>query len=223
MLGLYFVFEGSDGVGKSTAMEIVAEQLRRQTKRNVIETKHPGSTPLGAKLRQIVKDPNLVIDPLARQSMYYTDTIQFINTILQPAMQRGDIVLADRSSHISAAVYGSIDGANLGYLSRLWNVYPSPRANRLYLMRCAPDLAKQRLTARVGVAADYFDDKDIEFHNRLAATYDSLAHPSLEMAEFVNQIVTIDNIRSVDATQPIEQVAASIFADMVEVVNAYDE
>src|SRR4051812_21385176 len=106
--GLWVVFEGPDGVGKTTTMVAVAKALRTALPNTeVIETKHPGSTKLGQHLRELVKYPErhgLEIDPLTSQMLMFADHTNFKHTLLLPALERGAIVLADRCDLISGLV-----------------------------------------------------------------------------------------------------------------------
>ena len=68
--GLYVIFEGNEGTGKTSTMAAVAEALKDRLE--IRQTHHPGSTPLGKHLRKLVKhpveiDPEIEIDPLSRQ------------------------------------------------------------------------------------------------------------------------------------------------------------
>src|SRR5690349_20046966 len=107
--GLYIVFEGTDGAGKSTTMKAVAEVLKHRIENSIALhlTSHPGSTPLGQHLRKLVKyptdiDPTITIDKLSRQLLYMVDTVSFIKQLLEPALANGEWVFADRSSFVSA-------------------------------------------------------------------------------------------------------------------------
>jgi len=156
MSGLYVIFEGNDGAGKTTTMTAVAEEMKRRYPNfDPILTHHPGSTPLGSYLRKLVKfpeqiDPNIRIDDLSRQMLYMVDTVSFIRTLLEPALEQNKAIFADRSSFISALVYGLADGLSLHDITRLFDIITPPKANRLYVLQCPWLVGKQRIQADRG-------------------------------------------------------------------------
>src|SRR5688572_9648711 len=136
MHGLYIVFEGPDGAGKSSTMKAVAEALptRLSCSQPLRLTNDPGSTPLGAHLRKLVKNPELIdpaitIDSLSLQTLYMVDTISFIKQILEPALANDEIVFADRSSFVSAMAYGLSEGLDFPVIERLFQLITPPQAD----------------------------------------------------------------------------------------------
>ena len=171
----YIIFEGNDGTGKSTLMKAVAERLSTVfTAFDPLLTQHPGSTPLGRHLRQLVKYPqkvatDIVIDDLSRQVLYMVDTISFVKTLLEPTLASGRPVFADRSSFISAIVYGLADGLLLDDVSRILELITPPKADRLYILQCASTTGRERISARGEM--DHYDRKPIEFSQRVDDIY----------------------------------------------------
>jgi len=102
----YFIFEGPDGVGKSTAINNTISNLKNTLGlKNITSTQLPGTTPLGQHIRKLVKDPqaidqNIHLNPLTRQMLYAADYSSFIIDYLNPLLESNEIVICDRSSKI---------------------------------------------------------------------------------------------------------------------------
>lgn len=201
---MYIIFEGNDGVGKSTTMKAVAERVKiERPDSDIILTHHPGSTPLGAHIRQLVKfpnkiDPNINLDEYSRQLLYMVDTINFIKTLLIPSLEQGKIVFADRSSFISSIVYGLADGLSLAQISRLLDLITPPRADKLFILQCPWQIAKSRIT-KTRTELDHYDQKQAEFFERVERTYDTLLGPG-HQTMMVSKVVALSDVIYVDTT-----------------------
>lgn len=94
--GLFIVFEGGDGVGKSTQVVRVAAWLRRQFD-DVVVTREPGDSVVGRGIRSLVLDPATgVVAPRAETLLYAADKAQHVHEVVLPALERGAVVLCDR-------------------------------------------------------------------------------------------------------------------------------
>lgn len=222
---MYVIFEGNDGAGKSTVMTAVADEIKRRLPRKpaIHLTRHPGSTPLGAHLRQLVKFPEeinekIVIDSLSRQVLYMVDTISFVKQILEPALAAKEWVFADRSSYISAIVYGTAEGLSLADIDRLFQLLVPPRANRLYVLRCPWQVGKERLSQRSG-RLDHFERKPIAFFQKVENIYDTLITGSSERTVLVSGAVNLEDVIYIDATLPLATVVDKIATDVVNLAS----
>ncbi len=96
MSGLFIVFEGGDGAGKTTQAEILAEWLT-SVGETVRRTFEPGDSPIGAGLRKLVLDPTYgEVAPRAEALLYAADKAQHVFEVVRPALERGEIVVCDR-------------------------------------------------------------------------------------------------------------------------------
>lgn len=223
MRGLYIVFEGGDGAGKSTVMAAVAKALPERLGHPIPHelTNHPGSTPLGAHLRTLVKypetiDPTIKVDPLSRQILYMVDTVSFIKSRLLPALDAGTTVFADRSSFISAMVYGMAEGLNLAEIDRLFQLITPPKMDRLYVLRCPWQVGKERIEARGN--PDHFERKPIEFFKKVDEAYERLLTGSQELTLLVSRSVSPRDVLYIDSTLPLDRVVNTICDDLVRLV-----
>jgi dTMP kinase len=94
--GVFVVFEGGDGVGKTTQVELLCAWLA-SAGHEVLKTFEPGDTTVGAMIRQIVLDPATgEMSPRAEALLYAADKAQHIFSVVKPALQRGAVVVCDR-------------------------------------------------------------------------------------------------------------------------------
>jgi dTMP kinase len=94
--GVFVVFEGGDGVGKTTQVDRLCAWLNNAG-HEVLKTFEPGDTTVGAMIRQIVLDPATgEMSPRAEALLYAADKAQHIFAVVQPALERGAVVVCDR-------------------------------------------------------------------------------------------------------------------------------
>jgi dTMP kinase len=110
--GKFITFEGLDGTGKSTQMRKLAAVVRAAGHR-VIETREPGGTPTGEKIRKVLLDSGTAgLAPLAEMALMFAARAQHIAEVIEPALAAGSIVLCDRFTDSTEAYQGS--GRRLG-------------------------------------------------------------------------------------------------------------
>ncbi|MGA9508951.1 MAG: dTMP kinase [Candidatus Sulfotelmatobacter sp.] len=110
--GKFIAFEGLDGTGKSTQMRKLAEKLRAAGHK-VMETREPGGTATGERIRRVLLDSKTEgLSPMAEMALMFGSRAQHIAEVIQPALDRGQIVLCDRFTDSTEAYQGS--GRKLG-------------------------------------------------------------------------------------------------------------
>ena len=110
--GKFITFEGLDGTGKSTQMHRLGAALREAGHR-VLETREPGGTPTGEKMRKVLLDSGTAgLAPLAEMALMFASRAQHIAEVIEPALAAGDIVLCDRFTDSTEAYQGG--GRRLG-------------------------------------------------------------------------------------------------------------
>jgi dTMP kinase len=110
--GKFITFEGLDGTGKSTQMRKLAVALRAAGHK-VVETREPGGTATGEKIRRVLLDSATEgLSPLAEMALMFASRAQHIAEVIQPALDHGQIVLCDRFTDSTEAYQGS--GRKLG-------------------------------------------------------------------------------------------------------------
>jgi len=94
--GLFLVFEGGDGVGKSTQVALLCAALA-DAGREVLQTFEPGDSAVGAQIRRLLLDPATGdLAPRAEALLYAADKAQHLHAVVLPALQRGAVVVCDR-------------------------------------------------------------------------------------------------------------------------------
>jgi dTMP kinase len=110
--GRFITFEGLDGTGKSTQLRKLATALR-SSGHKVVETREPGGTATGEKIRRVLLDSATAgLSPLAEMALMFASRAQHIAEVIQPALDHGQIVLCDRFTDSTEAYQGS--GRKLG-------------------------------------------------------------------------------------------------------------
>ena len=110
--GKFITFEGLDGTGKSTQMRKLAEAMRA-VGHKVVETREPGGTATGEKIRRVLLDSGTAgLSPLAEMALMFASRAQHIAEVIEPGLAAGAIVLCDRFTDSTEAYQGS--GRRLG-------------------------------------------------------------------------------------------------------------
>lgn len=110
--GKFITFEGLDGTGKSTQLRKLSAALR-VAGHKVVETREPGGTQTGEKIRKVLLDSStLGLSPLAEMALMFASRAQHIAEVIEPALQHGSIVLCDRFTDSTEAYQGG--GRKLG-------------------------------------------------------------------------------------------------------------
>ena len=104
--GLFVTCEGGDGAGKTTQATLLEEWLTAAG-RDVVRTREPGGTEVGVLIRDIVLHHRGEVAPRAEALLYAADRAHHIETVVRPALERGDVVIQDRYLDSSVAYQGA--------------------------------------------------------------------------------------------------------------------
>ncbi|PIS29531.1 dTMP kinase [Candidatus Saganbacteria bacterium CG08_land_8_20_14_0_20_45_16] len=181
---MFITFEGVEGCGKTTHIKLLKEFLEEQG-RNAILTREPGGTYLGKQLRQLLLDPQSVIDETTEVYLFAADRVDHLNKIILPALAEGRIVLCDR--YVDSTLAYQVGGRSLPEdFVRYLNMVSSKGQ--------MPDLTiLLDVTAEVGLArageqrvADRFESEKKEFHQRVRNKYLEIAKNEPERVRIVS-------------------------------------
>ncbi len=172
-MGAVFIsFEGIDGAGKSSHIESLAAQFR-QAGRAVTVTREPGGTPLAEKLRSMAL--NDAMDPLTEALLMFAARRDHLLQVIEPALQRGEVVLCDRFTDATFAYQGGGRGFDWEVLMQL-EQWVQQRGDGIrqpdmtLLFELDPSIAAERLaSARV---PDKFESQPVQFFRAVAQGYD---------------------------------------------------
>jgi dTMP kinase len=182
--------EGLDGAGKTTLVAGLSAALEERGER-VVVLREPGGVEVSERIRELLKDPSLEIDPRAEALLYAAARAQLVAQELRPLLESGTTVLLDRFVDSSLAYQGA--GRGLGVEAiRALNEFGTAglRPDRTLLLRVDPATGLGRIAGR---PADRLEREDTAFFAAIAEAYDALAAAEPE------RIAVIDAGRSPDA------------------------
>ncbi len=165
--GKYIVFEGGEHTGKSTQVEILAHRL------GGIATREPGGTRVGGHIRALLLDPKVSTEPKTEIFLFAADRAQHIIEVVQPTLESGVSVVSDRS-WISSAAYQARGDITIDFVRTVNELAIGNymQADLVILLDSDP----QELVHRRTGAPDYFEQKDIDFHNRVRENFLTISH-----------------------------------------------
>jgi dTMP kinase len=188
--GLFITFEGIDGCGKSTQLNLLAEHLKFQGL-DVLITREPGAVGLGEKLREILLNYEGEVSSNCEAFLFLADRAQHIDTIVKPALELGKIVLCDRHTDSTVAYQGYGRGVDLGQINMLNNIATSGLKPDLTFVF---DVEVQTALARVGKSQDRMESAGIEFFEKTRRGYLELAKQDADRVNVISSVDSIDNI-----------------------------
>jgi dTMP kinase len=189
--------EGLDGAGKTTLVAGLSAALEERGEQ-VIVLREPGGVEVSERIRELLTDPGLAIDPRAEALLYAAARAQLVAEELRPLLEAGSWVLLDRFVDSSLAYQGA--GRRLGVEEiRALNAFATGglTPDRTLLLRIDPERGLGRIADR---PADRLEREDVAFFAAIAAAYDALA--AAEPDRFV----------IIDAAQSPESVLAAALA-----------
>jgi dTMP kinase len=199
--GRFVVFEGGEGTGKTTQMSALVEWLQGRGD-DVMTTREPGGTAIGARIRAILLDPS-AREMTARTEalLYAADRAQHAAEVIKPALHDGKIVVSDRFVDSSLAYQGLARGLGLEEIYELSSWATDGLVPDLVLfMNVDADLALARLERD----RDRIEGEQDDFHERVAAAYIELAD------RFSERFVVLD------ASRPPEEIHRDVVAAVQE-------
>jgi dTMP kinase len=192
-VGKFITFEGIDGAGKSSHIEAAAVALR-QAGKTVVLTREPGGTPLAEKLRDQVL--HSAMDGLTELLLVFAARRDHIETVIRPALARGDWVICDRFTDSTFAYQGGgrqMDLQKIEMLESWVQVDLQPDCTLLFDL--PPAVAAQR-RAKVR-AADRFEAEDSTgFFERIRHAYLQRAHANTDRFVIIDALKALEEVRA---------------------------
>lgn len=207
MNGLFITFEGPDGAGKTTQIQMLAEALAAMN-HTVVTTREPGGTRIGDGIRNLLLAPDHTeMDARTEVLLYAAQRAQNVAERIRPALAEGQLVLGDR--YIDASI--AYQSVGLGIDERVvrevndfatGGLWP----HRTYLLDLTPEAGRRRLEARAEAAGesgglDRIEQRPYDYHQRVREAFLRLAR------EEPGRILLLD------AEQPREMLARLILED----------
>jgi dTMP kinase len=163
--GFFVTFEGTEGSGKTTQVEMLGEWLASH---DPVVIREPGGSELGERIREVVLYAGLDIDAEAEMYLFMAARRQLIAEVIGPALAAGQIVIADRYHDSTLAYQGGARGVPTTWPTTF------PRPDVTFLLEGPVENGLERHVA-AGKAPDRMEQESLDFHRKVAAAYDRLA------------------------------------------------
>jgi dTMP kinase len=187
---VFVSLEGIDGSGKSTQAGLLAAELGPDT----VEIREPGGTPAAERIRALLADPALEIDPFAELLLFSAARADVLARVVRPALEEGRTVVADRFADSSVAYQGGARGLGASHvLSLVDTAIDGLWPDLTLLLRVDPELGLGRVEGD-----DRFEAEGLELQRAVAEAYDEIAQ------------IASDRVKVVDAEGSIEDVHARV-------------
>jgi dTMP kinase len=175
--GLFITMEGGEGVGKSTNIAFLQQQLRERGV-DLLVTREPGGSKLGESLRQLLLDVrDEAVDPMAELLMMFAARAQHISLRIEPALAAGHWVLCDRFTDATYAYQCGGRGIARSAVATLEELVQAELRPDCTLLLDAP-VNTGMARARERGELDRFEQEELVFFERVRATYLDLAQSS---------------------------------------------
>jgi dTMP kinase len=177
---VFVTLEGIDRSGKTTQAALLRDALGPET----LLLREPGGTEAGERVRQLLKDPDLELDPRAELLLFCAARAELCARVIRPALDQGRNVICDRFVDSTAAYQGAARGLGVDLVEGV---------NEIAVAECRPDVTlllridpadaeargQQRLAAGTEDGSDRFEGEGIDLQRVVAEAYDELAarHP----------------------------------------------
>ena len=190
--GLFITFEGTDGCGKTTQIEMLKDYFEKQG-RTVLLTREPGAKGLGTKLREILLNYDGEVSPVCESFLFLADRAQHVDTIIKPAVARGEIVLCDRHTDSTVAYQGYGRELDIEKIKILNNIATSGlKPDLTFIFDIDIDTAQKR----VGKNKDRMESAGIEFFKRVRNGYLEIAKQEPERVKVLDGSKSIETIHN---------------------------
>lgn len=168
--GRFVTFEGIEGAGKSTQLELLSARVR-ESGRDLLVTREPGGTTLGEKLRSLLLDP--AIEPMVAETellLIFAARAEHLRRCIEPALARGTWVFCDRFTDASFAYQGAGRGLGVGKVAVLEDWLQGPlRPDLVLLFDVSARLGLERAVSRG--KRDRMESEDLAFFERAREAY----------------------------------------------------
>jgi dTMP kinase len=199
--GMLITFEGPDGSGKTTQIELLKKYLNEKGYK-VIMTREPGGTTISEKIRDIILDnKNSEMCSMCEALLYAASRAQLVHEVIKPALDKGEVVITDRFVE-SSLVYQGI-GRKLG-VERIGRINEAAvdglKADFIFMLSISYEEGLKRKEKQRNL--DRLENSGDDFHKRVFEGYAEISKTS-------------DSIITIDANRDVESIHKDI-ANMIE-------
>ena len=188
--GLFITFEGGDGCGKTTQIELLDKYLKNKGFDTLL-TREPGAKGLGVKLREILLNYDGEVSPQCESFLFLADRAQHIDCIIKPALKEGKIILCDRHTDSTVAYQGYGRGLDIEEIKTLNNIATGGLKPDLTIVL---DVDVKTSMQRVGKEKDRMESAGIEFFERVRNGFLKIAEQEPKRVKVISSSDTIESI-----------------------------
>ncbi|MGK7918863.1 MAG: dTMP kinase [Trichodesmium sp.] len=202
MTGKLIVFEGVEGGGKTTQIQLLQEWLlgksefHKPLSKEVIITREPGGTKLGKAIRELLLNPDISTDKIQDKTellLYAADRAQHIETLIKPGLARGAIILCDRFTDSTIAYQGYGRGLDLELIQQLNQIATGGfKSDLTFWLDIDVEIGLNRAKKRGKI--DRMEQANIDFHRRVKQGYQELAKNNPLIVK-IDANLTIDKVQ----------------------------
>jgi dTMP kinase len=209
--GLFITLEGCEGSGKTTLIQQLEQELKRQGYA-VVSTREPGGSQLGNHIRQwlLAQQDSLKIGHLAELLLFLAARAQHIEELIEPALKQGQVVLCDRFNDSTIAYQSVLEGIQEQKVRELCQIVcGSVQPHLTLLLDVDPTLGLKRTKKLVKEHAkegelDRIEGRQLVFHQHVSAMFNKLAAQEPERiykidAEQPQQVVFKDALQKIES------------------------
>ena len=191
LAGRFLAFEGPDGSGKSTQLARFTNWARLQGI-SLVEVREPGGTAVGERIRDVLLDPeNTDLTVRAEMLLYMASRAQLVETIIEPALRAGRLVIADRFVASTCAYQGTAGGIPMRDILRVAEAATGGRWPDLSIVF---DVDEQTAAGRLSPLLDRMERKGAAFHRRVREGYHLLAEQRPQDTVLIDSTVDEDTV-----------------------------
>ena len=193
MRGRFITFEGIDGAGKSTQIDVIEATLNARGL-EVIRTREPGGTPLGEVIRKELLSVDM--DPATETLLFFASRAEHIAKVIRPAIERGAWVLSDRFTDATYAYQVGGRGFPPHKVEELerWT-QGELQPDRTVLFDIDPQVAAERVAKARQL--DRFEKESLDFFTRVRNAYLTRAQQTPERFLIVNSMQDKDLVSDI--------------------------
>jgi dTMP kinase len=197
--GLFISFEGTEGCGKSTQVELLTRQLRKLGY-DALGLREPGGTPIGEELRHTLKHSraNTAMTSEAELLLMNASRAQLVREVIRPALAAGRIILSDRFYDSTTAYQGYGRELDLQMIKTIIDIaVGETRPDLTLLLRVSPEVSELRRVVRQSTLPfmrDRIEEADKGFFERVARGYEAIAAAEPERVRVLDGADSVEHV-----------------------------
>jgi len=203
MRGIFITFEGGEGSGKTTQIKLLEKHFQEKGRKCLV-TREPGGSKGGDAIRQLLlTGAGDKWNPMTETLLFQAARVEHVETLIKPALARGEVVICDRFLDSTLVYQGIAKGLGVEFVNRLSELTIGSFVPDLtVLLDIDPQIGLSRAKNRAGDETR-FENMDISFHNKVREGFLFLARKDPQRYAII------------DAVQPEKEVHAAVLKSLV--------